>query len=68
MTIANQVKQTLASLKGTQVTLDTFASVEENSESKALLEKNSMRIKQITGDFENRVKVLEFEEPQYKGF
>lgn len=68
MTIANQVKQTLAGLKGTQATLKNFAFIEENTESKALLEKNSVRIKLIVDDFEKRIKILELEEPQYKGF
>lgn len=67
MTIAAQVKQTIASLKGTKATLDTFYSFEENPENKDLLEKNSEKIDHVIDALEKRVKVLEFEEPQYKG-
>ncbi|OPX85473.1 MAG: hypothetical protein A4E53_03467 [Pelotomaculum sp. PtaB.Bin104] len=68
MTISAQVKQTLANLKSVQGTLETFASVEENLEAKAILTRNSQRIEQIIKDMEKRIGILEFEEPQYKGF
>jgi len=68
MTIAAQVKQTLASLKGAQATLEDFSSIEENTEAKEILSRNAQRINQVIRDFEKRLGVLEFEEPQYKGF
>lgn len=68
MTVASRVKQTLASLKGTQATLETFASSEQNPEAKAVLSRNSQKIKLVVTDMEKRLSVLEFEEPQYKGF
>jgi hypothetical protein len=68
MTISAQVKQTLASLKGVYATLDTFALVGENSEAKAILSLNSQKINLVVKDMEKRLSVLEFEEPQYKGF
>lgn len=68
MTVASQVKQTIANLKGVQVTLKTFASCEGNQGSKHLLEQNAQRISEVIGEMENRLGVLEFEEPQYKGF
>lgn len=67
MTVAAQVKQTIASLKGTRATLDTFASFEQAEDQKILLEQNAQRIDKIVQRLENRVQVLEFEEPQYKG-
>ncbi|MFA4884628.1 MAG: DUF1657 domain-containing protein [Desulfotomaculaceae bacterium] len=68
MTISAQVKQTLASLKGVQATLETFASAGENPEAKEMLSRNSQKIAIIIKDLEKRLGVLEFEEPQYKGF
>jgi len=68
MTISAQVKQTLASLKGVQATLETFASFEENLKAKTILSRNTQRINHVIRDMEKRLSVLEFEEPQYKGF
>jgi cell fate (sporulation/competence/biofilm development) regulator YlbF (YheA/YmcA/DUF963 family) len=68
VTIASQVKQTLASLKGVQSTLETFASVEEDQEAKTVLTRNSLKVRQVIKDMEKRLSILEFEEPQYKGF
>ena len=68
MTVASQLKQTMSSLKGSVATLETFATYSENTEAKDVLEKNIQRIKGVVDKFENRLKVVEFEEPQYKGF
>ena len=68
MTVASQVKQTIASLKGTRSTLETFYSFEEDEHSKTLLQQSSQQIGHVIGQLEKRVKALEFEEPQYKGF
>lgn len=68
MTISAQVKQTLASLKGVQGTLETFAELEKNLEAKDVLQRNIKLIAPVIRDIEKRIGVLEFEEPQYKGF
>jgi hypothetical protein len=68
MTISAQVKQTLASLKGIEATLESFSSIEENNEAKETLSRNAQRVNQVIRDFEERLSALEFEEPQYKGF
>ncbi len=68
MTVSSQTKQTLASLKGVQATLETFALHEEDPDSKELYRKNSLRLKQVVDSLEERIAVLELEEPQYKGF
>lgn len=68
ITVAAKVKQTLANLKGAQATLENLVNFASNPENKAILEKNQQRIGQIIGGLEKRVQVLEFEEPQYKGF
>ena len=44
MTVSAQVKQTLASLKGVQATLETFATIEKNREAKSLLAHNSRKL------------------------
>jgi mannose/fructose-specific phosphotransferase system component IIA len=68
MTIASQLKQTVASLKGVQETLKTFATHYPEQQSQAVLENNIDKIKKVIANIENRVEVLEFEEPQYKGY
>ncbi|WP_031513942.1 DUF1657 domain-containing protein [Desulfofalx alkaliphila] len=68
MTVATQVKQTLATLKGVCSTLEAFMSFEQDEKTKALLQKNTRRLGAVIDDLEERVKTLEYEEPQYKGF
>lgn len=68
MTVAAQIKQTLASLQGVRETLETFATIQKNESEKNKLEKNIERIDGIITALDTRIKVLEFEEPQYKGF
>ncbi|MGC7871454.1 DUF1657 domain-containing protein [Desulfosporosinus sp. FKB] len=67
MTVASQVKQTLATLKGVQGTLRTY-NVQAKDENAQSVYNNSLEITNvIIKDLEDRIKVLEFEEPQYKG-
>ncbi|KJS18496.1 MAG: hypothetical protein VR69_00495 [Peptococcaceae bacterium BRH_c4b] len=68
MTVSAQAKQTLASLKGIRATLDMFALHGENGEAKTVYRRNSERVGQVIDDLEQRISVLEFAEPQYKGF
>ncbi|MBF7084580.1 DUF1657 domain-containing protein [Desulfallas sp. Bu1-1] len=68
MTVGGQVKQTIAGLKGARVTLEQIASMEKNPEAKETLERNTGRIDAVINNLEKRLGVLEFEEPQYKGF
>ena len=67
MTVAGNVKQTLASLKGAQATIETFASLETNAESRAMLDRNARRIAGVVTGLEQRTRALELKEPQYKG-
>ncbi|MCL4441316.1 MAG: DUF1657 domain-containing protein [Firmicutes bacterium] len=68
MTVGAQVKQTIASLKGARDTLETMAYIEENRDSRAILAGSVKRIGVGVTDMEKRLGVIEFEEPQYKGF
>lgn len=68
MTVSAQVKQTLASLKGVQGTLRIYAAQSKDEETKKVFGWAADTAEQINKDLEDRIKVLEFEEPQYKGY
>ena len=68
MTVAAQVKTTLASLKSAQASLETFALSTQNQEAKQLYETAAMATQDIVNQVSSRVQQLENEEPQYKGF
>jgi len=68
MTVSSQVKQTLASLKGTRATLESFAAIEQNDQTKQVIQHNLVRLEGVIQDMEQRIGVLELEEPQYRGF
>ncbi len=67
MTVASQIKQTLASLKGARGTLIMYKAQTRDEETQSIYT-NSLEITEtIINDLEDRIKTLEFEEPQYKG-
>jgi len=68
VTVAAQVKTTLASLKSAQANLETFALSTQNQEAKQLFENAATATQQIVDQVSSRVQQLENEEPQYKGF
>jgi predicted transglutaminase-like cysteine proteinase len=68
MTIASQVKTTLASLKSAQASLETFALGTQNQEAKQMFEQAAKTTQQVVDQINSRVQQLENEEPQYKGF
>ncbi len=68
MTVGSQVKQTVASLKGTKATLETFALLEQDEKQKEILKHNIAQINDVIENMEKRLGNLEYEEPQYKGF
>lgn len=68
MTVASQVKTTLASLKSAQASLEQFALETQNQEAKTLFTNAAGQTEQIVQQIEGRVQQLENEEPQYKGF
>lgn len=67
MTVASQVKQTLASLKGVQGTLRTYTAQSRDGETQSVYNSSLEITDLIIKDLEDRLKVLEYEEPQYKG-
>lgn len=68
MTVGSKVKQTLANLKGTQSTLKIYSIQTQNEKVKSTYKEAIEITNEIIKDLEDRIKVLEFEEPQYKGF
>ncbi|WP_432662940.1 DUF1657 domain-containing protein [Wukongibacter baidiensis] len=68
MTVGSQVKQTLASLKGTQGTLRIYSLQTQDKSAKAAYKEALEITNTIINDLEERLKHLEYEEPQYKGY
>ena len=68
MTVGSQVKQTLASLKSAHATLKVYSIQSQSEAAKSVFIDAAATISEIIGGMEERLKVIEFEEPQYKGF
>jgi hypothetical protein len=67
MTVASQVKQTLASLKGVEATIETYALHHPDQETKEEFRQCKDNVKKIVDELEKRVGQMELEEPQYMG-
>lgn len=67
MTVASQIKQTLATLKGNQGTLRLYALQTRNEETKLVYNEALETVGVIINDLEKRMQDLEYQEPQYKG-
>lgn len=67
MTVASQVKQTLAALKGSQATLRIYEAQTSNEETRAVYNDSLKATEDIINDLEVRLQILETQEPQYKG-
>lgn len=67
MTVASQVKQTLASLKGARGTLRVYSTQTRDEETRSMFTDALEVTSSIIEDMEERLGTLEFEEPQYKG-
>jgi hypothetical protein len=67
MTVSSQVKQTLAGLKNAHATLKIYAIQSQSDAAKSVFEDAGKTTAEIIAGIEGRLKVLEFEEPQYKG-
>jgi len=68
MTVASQIKQTLAALKGAQSTIQTYAKHHPNQETKVEFKQCDQKLNEIILDLEKRIQQIEFEEPQFKGY
>lgn len=67
MTVASQVKKTLATLKGNQGTLRLYAQQTQDEETKQCYNEALVTTGIIINDLEKRMQTLEYQEPQYKG-
>ena len=67
MTVGSKVKQTLATLKGSEATLRLYSLQERDKEARDIYAQAFEEISKIKIDLEKRVGFIEFEEPQYKG-
>ena len=68
MTVGSQVKQTLAGLKSAQATLKVYSIQSRSDEAQTVFSEAAATVGEIIDGMEERLKVLEFEEPQYRGF
>ncbi|WP_191566204.1 DUF1657 domain-containing protein [Metabacillus idriensis] len=68
MTIASEVKQCFANLKGIEADLSSLALRTQQNESKRTLHETMMIVHEISADIKKRIGELEREESQYKGF
>lgn len=68
MTVGSRVKQSLASLRGAESVLRTYANQNQKEELKAIYNEAIEITEEIILNLEKRVQELEFQEPQYKGF
>lgn len=66
MTVAKQVKTTLAGLKSAQASFETFALGTENQQAKSLYESAAKQTQSVIDSIEPRLQEIEQEEPQYK--
>ncbi len=67
MTVASQVKQVLATIKGSQGTIRLYAAQTKEDEIRAVFDEAVEATTEIINDLEKRLSVLEYQEPQYKG-
>ncbi|WP_370222526.1 DUF1657 domain-containing protein [Cytobacillus sp.] len=66
MTIASNVNQCLAAIRSIEAQLSNLALTSVDEEAKRLFHESMLEVSEIKTDLENRKKVIEFEEPQYK--
>ncbi len=67
MTVSSKVKQTLATLKGSEAALRIYSLQERDEEAKAIYTEAFEELNKVKIDLEGRVGSIEFQEPQYKG-
>ncbi|GHI00951.1 DUF1657 domain-containing protein [Neobacillus kokaensis] len=67
MTIASNVKQCLATIRGIESQLSSLALNSLDEEAKAIFHESAMTIETVKKDLQFRVLELERQEPQYKG-
>jgi hypothetical protein len=67
LTVGSKVKQTLVSLKSTQSTLRIYSIQTQDRKAKLAYKEALKATDEVVQDLERRLRVMEFQEPQYKG-
>lgn len=68
MTVGLKTKKALANLKGIESTLRIYSIQSQSEDERKAFEEAAGIIVRVVNELEARVKTLEYEEPQYKGF
>jgi len=68
VTVSQQVKTTVASLKTAQANLESFALATQNKQAKQMYTQAAQTTQTLVDGLQQRVGQIEKEEPSYKGF
>lgn len=68
MTIGSQLKQTMVNLKGAKGTLMIYSLQSQEEDERTAYKEALEKTDRVIKDLEDRIKLVEYEEPQYKGF
>ncbi len=66
MTVATNIKQTIAGLKSAQASFETFALATDNKAAKQLYQDAAQQTQSIIDNIQPRLQQIQQEEPQYK--
>ena len=66
MTVASDVKQTIAGLKSAQASFETFALSTDNQQAKQLYQTAAQQTQSIIDTVQPRLEQIQQEEPQYR--
>ncbi len=66
MTVATDVKQTIAGLKSAQASFETFALSTDNQQAKQLYQTAAQQTQSIIDTIQPRLEQIQQEEPQYR--
>ncbi len=68
MTTYSRVKQTLVSLKSAKATLERYSILSQDQTARKSFQRNADQLQPIIDRLQKRIKHMELEEPQYKGY
>ena len=68
MTVSSQIKEALSNLKSAQASLESFALQTQNQQAKQLFTTAAQQNQNIINSLEPRIREIESQEPQYRGF
>jgi hypothetical protein len=68
MTTYAKVKETLVSLEGAKATVDTYGQIVQDKTVRNVFRRSSDQLERVIERLKKRLRELELEEPQYRGF